>query len=172
MTKRAWNKFLIWIGFKKPEQPIDMSFVIMGYRDLKETMRSGNNKILLSDAKNKLIPNKYPDIGYKGQILPNHWQPNSKLKYSYINKETKVVRYFDEFQISDEWMPLFDYNPFNLKFDYSITELEKMKEDRDNGDIIDRLNYAKDCYQPKELFDEAIQEIKKLRELIKGNQND
>jgi len=172
--KNSWHKFLIWIGVKKPippEKPIHMAFAIMGFRDLRD-ITYNNNLILPSERKGKMIPNKDPAIGYKGQVLPNAFQPDAKLKYSYINKETKAVRYFDEPQTSEEWMQLSDHNPYHFKFDYTIEELEMMKEERDNGDIIVKLDHAKKYYQPEELFDEAIQEIMKLRELIKGDKND
>ena len=148
-----------------------MAFAIMGLRDLRD-ITYNNNLILPSERKGKMIPNIDPAIGYKGQGLPNAFQPDAKLKYSYINKETKAVRYFDEPQTSEEWMQLSDHNPYHFKFDYTIEELEMMKEERDNGDIIVKLDHAKKYYQPEELFDEAIQEIMKLRELIKGDQND
>jgi hypothetical protein len=164
--KNSWHKFLIWIGVRKPippEKPIHMAFAIMGFKDLRD-ITYNNNLILPSERKGKMIPNKDPAIGYKGQGLPNAFQPDAKLKYTYINEEKRTVRYFDNPQTLDGFVILDHYDP---QYFYNIEKLEAEKKERDNGDIIDRLNYAKDCYQPTELFDEAIQEIMKLRDLVK-----
>ena len=174
--KSAWHKLLTWFGIRKPvapEQPIDMSFVIMGLSDLREAARYKGSKILPFDGHGKMIPNKDPDIGYKGQILPHPLQPDAKIKYAYINEKTESIRYFDKPQdLSKDlygWMPLHHYDP---QYFCTVEQLNALKEERDKKDILARLEHAKKHYQPAELFDEAIQEIKKVRDLVKGNQND
>ena len=163
--KKLWSRFLVWVGLrKKPieETPIDRSFVIMGLGDLRKDWCETGNKILPSDNKNRMFPNK--DHSYIGQTIPNPWQPEAKLKHSYYNTKTFAVRYFDDPPKEPEWILSTDYNPFHFKFDYTIDELKSMKEERDKSDILVRLEWAKSYHQNVEVLEAAIKEIKLLRQ--------
>ena len=161
--KHLWHKLLIWLGIRKPElteEPVDISFVIMGLGDFRQDWWAKDNKVLPSDNKNRMYPTKDPDVGYFGQTLPNPWQPEAKLKYHYIVDGQS--RYFDKPQ---EGLIFYSYLFLaDMDRDFNISKLEWMKAERDKADILVRLSRAKDLYEPKDVLQAAINEIERLRD--------